>query len=208
MRPTEPARTRPAVAVPDTGPALVDVVAGAASVALVAALNTGAVATRPLRSALSRLPGLRLRTGIGGVDDVLRSLDERGRLERAVVTDRLSRVGTTLLPELVRAVLARLDVAGLVAENVDVDRIADDIDLDRIVDRLDLIGLARYVVDGIDLPGIVRESTGSMTSEVVRSAREQSMDADRLVERVVDRMLLRRNSARGREPVGGGDDHH
>ena len=43
----------------------------------------------------------------------------------------------------------------------------------------------------IDLPALLRASTGSVTGEVVRGVREQGVDADRAVERVVDRLLHR-----------------
>lgn len=208
--PGDRVQSRPrTVPVPDDGPALADVVTGAASLALLAAARTGGLVTRPLRSGLGRLPRLRLRVGLRPVDDLLRALDERGRLERSVTADRAAAAGSELLPALVRAVLERVDLAALIAEHVDLDAIADGVDLDRIVERLDLIALARYVVDGIDLPDLVRESTGSMTSEMVHSARMQTMDADHVVERAVDRILLRRAGRRAvgaAHPAGSGPD--
>jgi hypothetical protein len=65
------------------------------------------------------------------------------------------------------------------------------VDVDRVIARTDVAGIARYVVQEIDLPGLLRASTGSVTSEVVRSVRDQGADADRAVERVVDRLLHR-----------------
>jgi hypothetical protein len=86
---------------------------------------------------------------------------------------------------------------------VNLDRAVDRVDLDRVIDRADVIGLVRYVIREIDLPALLRSSTGSVTSEMVRSVRDQGADADRAVERVVDRFLLRRRSRRGAE---GADD--
>jgi hypothetical protein len=57
---------------------------------------------------------------------------------------------------------------------------------------MDLVGLADQVIEGIDLPEIIRESTGTVASEVVRGVRMQSIDADEAIARVVDRLFLRR----------------
>ena len=73
-------------------------------------------------------------------------------------------------------------------------------DIDAIVRRLDLVALAEEVVNGIDLPEIIRESTGSMASDVVRDARMQSIDADVVIARVVDRIIRRRRARRTDAP--------
>ena len=59
------------------------------------------------------------------------------------------------------------------------DAIARRVDLDAIVDRLDLVALANRVIEGIDLAEIIRESTGSVTGEMVRGVRMQGIEADR-----------------------------
>ena len=64
------------------------------------------------------------------------------------------------------------------------------------MEQVDLVGVAEYVVAEIDLPEIIRASTGSVASEAVRGLRMQGVDADQAVARVVDRMLFRR----GRRP--------
>jgi hypothetical protein len=73
-----------------------------------------------------------------------------------------------------------------------VEEVVDRIDLDAIIGRIDLTRLAEEVIEGIDLPEIIRESTGAMASEAVRGVRMQSIDADEAVARVVDRLFLRR----------------
>jgi len=98
------------------------------------------------------------------------------------------------------AVVSRVDLDRAV-DRVDLDRAVDRVDIDRVLSRTDLAGLARYVVAEIDLPGLLRASTGSVTTEVVRSVRDQGADADRAVERVVDR-LLRRQARRTGPPPG------
>jgi hypothetical protein len=80
-------------------------------------------------------------------------------------------------------------------ENVDVNAIAAEFDIDAIVDRIDLIGLANKVIDGVDLPAIIRESTNSVTAEVMTDVRTQGERADDMVAGIVDRVL-----GRSREP--------
>src|SRR5512135_2235240 len=96
-------------------------------------------------------------------------------------------------------VVKRVDVDAIVA-SVDVDAVAARIDLDAIVDRLDLVGVARYIVEALDLPEIIRQSSGSMASDAVREVRLQSMQADERVSRIVDRLLLRRRGRRTQAP--------
>jgi hypothetical protein len=88
------------------------------------------------------------------------------------------------------AVVAGVDLDAAVAK-VDLDRAVDRVDVNRVIARTDVAGLARYVVDEIDLVGLLRASTGSVSTEVVRSVRDQGAGADRAVERVVDRLLHR-----------------
>jgi hypothetical protein len=109
--------------------------------------------------------------------DIARILD---RVDLDAVVDRVN---------LDRAV-GRVDL-DVVVDRVDLDRAVDRVDVDRVIARTDVAGIARYVVQEIDLPGLLRASTGSVTSEVVRSVRDQGADADRAVERVVDRLLHR-----------------
>ena len=102
-----------------------------------------------------------------------------------------------------RAVLDRVDVTQFVLDRVDLARIVRSVDLDAIVARvdldaviarLDLAGLAEQVIDAVDLPDIIRSSTSTMASEGVVGIRMQSVAADEKLSRLVDRMLLRRNT--------------
>lgn len=103
-------------------------------------------------------------------------------------------------PRAVDAVLDRVDLTALVIRAVDLDRvalavdvdaIAARLDLDAVVARLDLIGLAGYVVDGIDLPQLVRESSAPLASEGVWAIRMRSIDADQALGRLADRLRTR-----------------
>jgi len=91
----------------------------------------------------------------------------------------------------VEAVLDRLDLTATVLRRVDLRTVVD-----AVLSQVDLIGLAEQVIDGVDLPEIIRESTGSMASDTVRGVRMQGIEADQAVDQVVgrtvDRLLLRR----------------
>ncbi|MFB9876814.1 hypothetical protein ACFFMN_02625 [Planobispora siamensis] len=106
------------------------------------------------------------------------------------------------------AAAARIDLDEAAAR-IDVDAIAARIDLDAIIARIDLAGLAEQVIDAIDLPEIIRDSTGSMTSGVVRGVRMQSIGADEKVASVFGRILRRRRSPASPDelpPVPGSPD--
>ena len=116
------------------------------------------------------------------------------------------------------AIIARVDVDALI-RRVDVDGIVARVDVNRIMERVDIAPMASEVLDTIDIGSIVRESTGSVTGDIVDSARVQSMQLDTLVNRIVDTILLRRRRHRahvgddwavGRrgsdDPAGAADD--
>ena len=110
-------------------------------------------------------------------------------------------------------VAARIDIDAIL-DRIDVDRIAAGIDLDAIVARidpdaivarvdveavlarLDLAGIARQVLEAVDLPGLLRESSSAVSSQAARVVRTEGMRADDSVARFVDR-VLRRQHAQG-----------
>jgi hypothetical protein len=98
------------------------------------------------------------------------------------------------------AVVGRIDLDRVVAR-IDVDAVVAGVDVNVIVDRLNVVGLAEEVINEIDLPEIIRDSTGSVASQVVRDARMQSIDADEAVSRLVDRLLRRRQSRSAGAPL-------
>jgi hypothetical protein len=133
------------------------------------------------------------------VDQVLRSTD----LDAVVALVDLDRAAARLDVDAVvrrvdvESVLDRIDLTGIVLQRVDMDAVVD-----AVLARIDLVGLAEQVIDGVDLPEIIRESTGSMASESVRGARMQGIAADEAVGRAMDRLLLRRGARRGIPPAG------
>lgn len=92
------------------------------------------------------------------------------------------------------SIIDRVDLDG-VAAKLDVDAVVARADLDAVIDRVDIIGIVEDVLDVIDLPGIIRDSTGSMASETVRGVRMTGVSADDALARVVDRALFRRRRA-------------
>ena len=104
----------------------------------------------------------------------------------------------------VDAVVARADLQKAI-DRVDIDAVVARADFDAVIAKLDLIELAEFVVEGIDLPGIIRSSTGSMASEGLREVRRQGIGADARVAHVVDRLLHRQERAPGQPTPRGSD---
>lgn len=93
---------------------------------------------------------------------------------------------------IVNRALDTLDLTQLVIDRVDIDAIVGEADIDAVIDRVPIIPLANYVIDEIDLPAIIRSSTGGIAGDAVKAVRVQSAGADQLVSRLADKMLLRR----------------
>ncbi len=130
-----------------------------------------------------RLPvfGTLMRRSVAGLSD-------RG--------DQFATVVGAVAARLVDLVLDEIDLNALVRERLDIDAIAADLDIDAVISRIDLIALADKVIEGVDLPGIIRESTNSMTAEVMTDVRTQGERADDVVAGVVNRMLGRDRESR------------
>jgi hypothetical protein len=150
------------------------------------------------------------------VDALIRAVDIDAVLDRidltAIVRDRVN------LDALIRAVdidavLDRIDLNAIVRDRVnidgivravDIDAVAARLDLDAVIERLDLPVLAQETIDEIDLPLIIRESSGSMASEAVRGVRMHSIDADEAVHRALNRILRPRRAG---APAKASDPH-
>jgi hypothetical protein len=94
-----------------------------------------------------------------------------------------------IVQQVTENVIAQLDFVRIV-EQIPVDDIAAAIDVEAIVQR-------------IDLGGVIRESTASLTMEGVDAVRTQSVTVDAWAARVVDRILLRKQA---RDTGFGGED--
>lgn len=121
-----------------------------------------------------------------GVDRVVGSVDLDAIVDRLPIDRILSRLDFD-------AIVASVDIEPIV-DRVDVDAVASRLDLAAIVERLDILGIAREVIDGIDLPEIIRESSGAMASETVVGVRMRGIEADERISRIVDRVMLRRKA--------------
>jgi hypothetical protein len=62
--------------------------------------------------------------------------------------------------------------------------------------RVDLKSIAEEVIDEVDLPEIIRGSTTGVATDVVDGGRMVAINGDEVVNRIVDRLLLRRKARR------------
>jgi hypothetical protein len=99
------------------------------------------------------------------------------RLDIDAVASRLDIDAVLRRLDLNEIVRQRVDLDGLVA-TVDLDAAAARLDISAVIDRVDVVGLATDVIAEIDLPEIIRESTGSMASDTLRGVRMQSISGD------------------------------
>jgi len=133
-----------------------------------------------------------------------RTLADSDRRWRAVEAESLNAAAAfvrELEPQIVRAALEPLDLTTLVNESVDldeiagkldVDRVAQRLDMDAIIKKLDLPKLVEEVLAEIDVADLIRQSTGTLTGDAIDEVRYVSVDADRVVARLVDRVIRRR----------------
>ena len=131
----------------------------------------------PVRAMVPRRYRAAARDIVTTVEAQLRSrageLAQRGDIERRRQSRYASEVLDRVVPLIVDAVAARIDVAA-------------------VADRLDLAAITDEILDEIDLPEIIRSSSGSLASNVVVGVRRRGIDADDVVAGIADR-LLRRN---------------
>lgn len=148
-------------------------------------------------------------------NSIFTALTDRGRVARYAMDNELSQAANSLSPVIVEAVLERIDLTDIVIDQVDltrvvqavlddmdltqividrvdIDAIASKLDMNPIIDRIPIIDIANYVIDEIDLPKIVRESTGGLAGEAVRGVRLQSMELDDSLSEGVDKIIRRK----------------
>jgi hypothetical protein len=124
---------------------------------------------------------------------------ERGHAEQRRNELAAAAFARALLGGVVAAVLAEVDLDALVArvdldrvvERLDLDAIVARVDLDAILERVDLAAVVGRVMDEVDVAEIIRESGSTMASETADALRVQGMQADRVLSRLVDRVLRR-----------------
>jgi hypothetical protein len=201
-----------------TGPSPVGLATGAAvgltmqvSEAAVKAATSFADTAGPLLSWVTNTATV--RRGASDVEARAEALNDRWTQERPASEDAASTFARRVLPEITGAILDKLDLTQIAIDHLDIDRILDTVDLDAVIGRVDLnavihrvdlAGIATEVIGEIDLPELIRESTGAVTSETVRAVRMRSAEADLFMGRIIDRLLMRK-SAIDDDP-GGSDD--
>ena len=108
-------------------------------------------------------------------------------------------------------ILESIDINGIVARvnlnqimaRVDVNGIVSSVDIEAIITRVDLGSIANQVIDEIDLPEIIWESSGGMASESVVGVRMQGRAADERINQIVNRVLRRRRDRNTAAPEDG-----
>lgn len=141
------------------------------------------------------------------LDRAVRRLDLDAVVERIDIDQILDRVDLAAVADRLplQEIVARIDIDDIVArvdldrvvERIDLNAVADRLDLEAIVRRLDLTAIASEVLEELDLPEIIRDAMGSMRNETVGGIRVQSMNADRAISRLVDRVLQRHRDREG-----------
>jgi hypothetical protein len=101
------------------------------------------------------------------------------RLQAGTWVEDLAHQGSLTRDELKLRLAAALDVAvpAVVAQGLS---------------RVDLNAIVKQVLDDLDLPELIRESTGSMASESVRGLRMHGIEGDAAIGRAIGRFRLRR----------------
>ena len=132
------------------------------------------------------------------IDRILEHIDLQAVVARVPVDEIVSRLD-------IDAIVARVDLDQVVGR-VDIQAVADKLDLQALVRRLDLTSIASEVIEEVNLTRIIQEAVGSMTTETVGGIRVQSMNADRAISRLVERLLRRTTDDTDRNADAPGPD--
>lgn len=111
-------------------------------------------------------------------------------IERIDLTDVV--IDQVDLQRVITSALDSMDLTEIVLERVDIDAVVQAADIEAVIDRVPILPLANYVVDEIDLPQIIRDSTGGIAGDALNTMRRQAAGADDLVSRIVDRATFRK----------------
>jgi hypothetical protein len=132
------------------------------------------------------------------LDIVIEGIDLDGIIQRVDIDSVLARVDLDRIVGRIDidAIASKIDLDAI-ASRIDIDAIVRRVDLQAIVNQLDLPAITQEVIEEVNIGELIRESTGSITTETVDAIRYQGMNADRLVSRIVDRVLMRRKGRDG-----------
>ncbi len=177
----------PGGADPDPDPGLASLLPGAVlGMALEAEKRAAAVVDRVVDTVGTHSGGVvRAATQPAIVQRALRPLEDRlwhwnevARREQLRNQAQASALIPVIVQQVTENVIAQLDFVRIV-EQIPIDDIAASIDVEAIVQR-------------IDLGGVIRESTASLTMETVDAVRSQGITIDAWAERIVDKVLFRK----------------
>jgi hypothetical protein len=114
-------------------------------------------------------------------DRIVERIDVPALVERVPIDEIVSRLD-------INAIVARVDLNQVVSR-IDIQAVADSIDLQALVRRLDLTAIASEVIEELNLMQLIQDAMGSMTNETVGGIRVQSMNADRAISRLRERLF-------------------
>jgi hypothetical protein len=165
------------------------------------------VATVDLDAVIDRIPIERILNRID-IDAIVATVDLDAIIDRIPIDRILNRIDIDAIVATVDldAIIDRIPIDRIL-NRIDIDAIAARIDIDAIIARIDVSGIARQVIDDIDLPEIIRESSGAMASETVVGVRMRGIEADERINRIVDRVLLRRHGRLDQGPSVDSEHH-
>lgn len=120
------------------------------------------------------------------IDAIVARVDIDALLDKVNVEGIIERVD-------VERIIERVDVEKII-ERVDVNAIVGRVDVQAIMGKVDIAPMAQEIISEVDIGAIVRQSTGSITGDMVDGGRLTAMRIDGFVDRVTDRILLRHKS--------------
>ena len=167
---------------PDAGEALREILVSSVGLATYTVTTVVALVEQAVTAAVSATVGAAMNRAVPLVADAI--------LQRLDLTDLvLDRVD---LRRIVESTLDEIDLTALVLERVDIDAIVGAADIEAVIDRVPIVSIADYVIDAIDLPQIIRDSTSGVAGEALDSVRRQGVGADVLLSGLIDRVIRRR----------------
>lgn len=107
-----------------------------------------------------------------------------------------------VIPPVVNAVVSRVNLTEIVVQHVDINAIVARADIDPILDRIPMTEIADYVIEEIDLPSLVRESTGGVADDILGLLRFQAIETDNFFSGLVDKVLFRKKARAEDQVVG------
>ncbi len=155
-------------------------------------LATAVIAQLDMDALMGQLP----------IDSIVATVDIDALLDRVNVDGIIDRVDVEKIIDRVdvEKIIDRVDVEKII-DRVDVEKIIDRVDINTIVGRVDMQGImgkidiapmAQDIIATVDIGAIVRESTGSITGDMVDGGRLTAMRIDGFTDRVTDRILFRK----------------